>query len=150
MYLQERTPAAYCHGWLLGFIFKRWGLKRQQSRVINPKGKPLCLNLCSLYIQYSPKSFFRLCKSPEWVMNTLRDYIVFLRMKTTTTVVLETLNITATVIMVHALQKNCMSEMLWRKAMGLDLLVFVISVAVFICLIALTGSLLAVMADNKM
>lgn len=31
---------------------------------------------------------------------------MFLRMTTTTTVVLETLNITATAIMVHALQKN--------------------------------------------
>lgn len=39
-------------------------------------------------------------------MNTLREYIVFLRMTTTTTVVLETLNITATAIMVHALQKS--------------------------------------------
>lgn len=40
-------------------------------------------------------------------MNTLGEYIMFLRMTatTTTTVVLETLNITATAIMVHALQK---------------------------------------------
>lgn len=40
-------------------------------------------------------------------MNALGEYIMFLRMtKTTTTVVLETLNLTATAIMVHALQKK--------------------------------------------
>lgn len=95
---------------IFSFIFKHWGLNRQQSRVINPKGKFLCLSLCSLYIQYLPKSFFRHCKSPEWMMNTLAEYIVFLRTTTTTTTtMLKTLKITAT-LTVHWFLPN----MLWK------------------------------------
>lgn len=48
-------------------------------------------------------------------MNALGEYIMFLRMtKTTTTVVLETLNLTATAIMVHALQKKKIFNDIWN------------------------------------
>lgn len=63
MHLQERTSAAYYHGWLLGFIFKCWCLNRQRSRVINPKGKPLCLNLFSLHSIFT-KEFLQALQVP--------------------------------------------------------------------------------------
>jgi len=69
----KREPQQYCNGWLL-VSYSNTGVSTGCG------GELLSFSVwtyaLSTFIQYSPKSFFRLFRSPEWVRNTLAENIV--------------------------------------------------------------------------